>query len=63
MKVIQWRIMKSITLKELENEPFIISTEGFQTREDILMAFELEKAAPTIKYEIERFETALSLVQ
>ena len=53
---------ESITLKELEHEPFIISTEGFQTREDILRAFELEDTSPTIKYEIERFETALSLV-
>ncbi len=51
-----------IMLKELGQEPFIISTEGFQTREDILRAFELEDTAPTIKYEIERFETALSLV-
>jgi len=53
---------ESIMLKELEHEPFIISTEGFQTREDILLAFELEDTVPTIKYEIERFETALSLV-
>ncbi|WP_338654857.1 LysR family transcriptional regulator [Sporosarcina psychrophila] len=53
---------ESIMLKELEQEPFIISTEGFQTREDILRAFELEDTVPTIKYEIERFETALSLV-
>jgi DNA-binding transcriptional LysR family regulator len=51
-----------ITLKELEHEPFIISTEGFQTREDILRAFGLEDTVPAIKYEIERFETALSLV-
>ncbi|QNK87853.1 LysR family transcriptional regulator [Sporosarcina sp. resist] len=53
---------ESIMLKDLEQEPFIISTEGFQTREDILRAFELEDTVPTIKYEIERFETALSLV-
>ncbi|MCZ2257406.1 LysR family transcriptional regulator [Sporosarcina sp. G11-34] len=54
---------ESILLKALENEQFIISSEGFQTREDILRAFELEKVEPTIKFEIERFETALSLVQ
>lgn len=53
---------ESITLRELEHEQFIISTEGFQTREDILHAFALDNTAPTIKYEIERFETALSLV-
>ncbi|KMY48812.1 LysR family transcriptional regulator [Peribacillus loiseleuriae] len=54
---------ESIHLKELEGEPFIISKEGFQTREDILTAFKLEQAAPKIKFEIERFETALSLVR
>ncbi|MBG9775973.1 LysR family transcriptional regulator [Brevibacillus laterosporus] len=54
---------ESILLKELEREPFIISTEGFQTREDILTAFTLEQMAPKIKFEIERFETALTLVR
>ncbi|MFJ5622724.1 LysR family transcriptional regulator [Peribacillus loiseleuriae] len=54
---------ESIHLKELEGEPFIISKVGFQTREDILTAFRLEQAAPKIKFEIERFETALSLVR
>ncbi len=51
-----------ITFKELEREPFIISMEGFQTREDILKAFALEQASPNVKFEIERFETALTLV-
>lgn len=54
---------ESILLKELEREPFIISTEGFQTREDILTAFTLEQMTPKIKFEIERFETALTLVR
>ncbi|MGG0757004.1 LysR family transcriptional regulator [Brevibacillus laterosporus] len=54
---------ESILLKELEKEPFIISTEGFQTREDILTAFTLEQTTPKIKFEIERFETALTLVR
>lgn len=53
----------SITFKELEKEPFIISMEGFQTREDILRAFALEQTFPNIKFEIERFETALTLVR
>lgn len=53
----------AISLNMLEKEPFIISTKGFQTREDILRAFTLEGATPTIKYEIERFETVLSLVR
>ncbi|KKO52387.1 LysR family transcriptional regulator [Paenibacillus sp. DMB20] len=54
---------ESITFQELEREPFIISMEGFQTREDILQAFRLEQASPNIKFEIERFETALTLVR
>lgn len=53
----------SISLNDLVGEPFIISSEGFQTREDVLKAFEIAGAIPTIKYEIERFETALSLVR
>lgn len=51
------------SLKELENEHFIISSDGFKTKEDVMKAFELEKIQPFIKYEIERFETALSLVR
>ncbi|WII39937.1 LysR family transcriptional regulator [Paenibacillus thiaminolyticus] len=54
---------ESITFSELAEEPFIISMEGFQTREDILEAFALEEAAPNIQFEIERFETALTLVR
>ncbi|MFJ7973163.1 LysR family transcriptional regulator [Psychrobacillus sp. NPDC096389] len=53
----------NLTLKDLVGEPFIISSEGFQTREDVLNAFAMEDAIPTTKYEIERFETALSLVR
>ncbi|TQK74557.1 DNA-binding transcriptional LysR family regulator [Brevibacillus sp. AG162] len=54
---------ESVQLKDLASEPFIISTEGFQTREDILTAFSLEQVNPQIKFEIERFETALTLVR
>ncbi|WP_188068922.1 LysR family transcriptional regulator [Brevibacillus brevis] len=54
---------ESVRLKDLANEPFIISTEGFQTREDILTAFSFEQVNPQIKFEIERFETALTLVR
>lgn len=54
---------ESIEIKELEREPFIICTEGFQTREDILEAFQHEQATPNLKYEIERFETAITLVR
>ncbi|MGF9908261.1 LysR family transcriptional regulator [Brevibacillus porteri] len=54
---------ESVRLKDLSGEPFIISTEGFQTREDILTAFSFEQVHPQIKFEIERFETALTLVR
>ncbi|MBY0088474.1 LysR family transcriptional regulator [Brevibacillus brevis] len=54
---------ESVRLKDLASEPFIISTEGFQTREDILTAFSFEQVDPQIKFEIERFETALTLVR
>ncbi|WP_026010908.1 LysR family transcriptional regulator [Paenibacillus sp. OSY-SE] len=54
---------ETITFEELAREPFIISMEGFQTREDILNAFALEQVSPNIKFEIERFETALTLVR
>jgi LysR family transcriptional regulator, low CO2-responsive transcriptional regulator len=54
---------ESVRLKDLSGEPFIISTEGFQTREDILTAFSFEQVNPQIKFEIERFETALTLVR
>ncbi|CAH8711098.1 LysR family transcriptional regulator [Paenibacillus thiaminolyticus] len=56
-------VKESITFTELAEEPFIISMEGFQTREDILEAFALEEASPNIQFEIERFETALTLVR
>ncbi|TGV06120.1 LysR family transcriptional regulator, partial [Mesorhizobium sp. M00.F.Ca.ET.186.01.1.1] len=54
---------ESVSLKEVVAEPFIISTEGFQTRENILSAFAMEDVEPRIKFEIERFETALSLIR
>ncbi|OZI13378.1 LysR family transcriptional regulator [Bacillaceae bacterium SAS-127] len=55
--------LEQITMKDLEKEPFIISTAGFQTRQDILQAFKNEQATPRMMYEIERFETACSLVE
>lgn len=52
-----------LSFVDLCNEPFIISTEGFQTRFDILSAFEQANVKMNIQYEIERFETAVSLVR
>ncbi|BAQ10681.1 transcriptional regulator [Bacillus sp. OxB-1] len=53
---------KSIRLQDLQQEPFIITSEGFQTRKDVLAAFASENLDVHIKYEVERFETALSLI-
>lgn len=52
----------SIVLDDLQQEPFIITSEGFQTREDVFSAFALKALDLQIKYEVERFETALSLI-
>lgn len=52
-----------ITISDLENEKFIISQEGFQTRVDMLTAFRKAGVKPNIQFEIGRFETACSLVE
>ncbi|MFD9625632.1 LysR family transcriptional regulator [Peribacillus muralis] len=51
-----------ITFQDLLNKELIISTAGFQTRDEIMEAFKNEKVTPNIFYEIERLETACSLV-
>ncbi|MEH7385675.1 LysR family transcriptional regulator [Bacillus sp. JJ1521] len=52
-----------ITILDLKDENFIISKEGFQTRSDILNAFQKAGIKPNIQFEIERFETACNLVE
>jgi len=52
-----------ISLQDLADKEFIICTSGFQTRENVLSAFENEKVTPNIMYEIERFETACSIIE
>ncbi|MGY4796101.1 LysR family transcriptional regulator [Lysinibacillus sp. FSL K6-0057] len=52
-----------LTISDICEEPFIISTEGFQTRRDILTSFEQAGKNINIQFEIERFETAVSLVR
>ncbi|MEX3744006.1 MULTISPECIES: LysR family transcriptional regulator [Lysinibacillus] len=52
-----------LTIGDLSDEPFIIGTEGFQTRRDILDAFDKAEKNINIQFEIERFETAVSLVR
>lgn len=50
-------------MKDLAYRDFIISTAGFQTREDILTAFNNDNIKPNIMYKIERLVTACSLVE
>ncbi|WP_338651312.1 LysR family transcriptional regulator [Lysinibacillus sp. Y5S-8] len=54
---------ETLTISDISEEPFIISTEGFQTRHDILTMFEKAGKNINIQFEIERFETAVSLVR
>ncbi|KMY55280.1 transcriptional regulator [Bacillus sp. FJAT-27231] len=54
---------ETLTIEELNQEPFIICKEGFQTRTDILNAFQKAGIKPNIQFEIERFETACRLVE
>ncbi|MBO1004406.1 LysR family transcriptional regulator [Pseudogracilibacillus auburnensis] len=55
--------IQAISINDLEEEEFIICKEGFQTRQDILNAFRKTGINPNIHFEIERFETACSLVE
>ncbi|WP_440706182.1 LysR family transcriptional regulator [Heyndrickxia oleronia] len=52
-----------ITIPDLANRDFIICSTGFQTRENVLQAFANEQVTPKVMYEIERFETACSLIE
>src|SRR5690625_4259576 len=55
--------MRHISINDIKDEQLIISQEGFQTRLDILNAFRKAGISPNIHFEIERFETACSLVE
>jgi LysR family transcriptional regulator, low CO2-responsive transcriptional regulator len=54
---------RDLAFHELKDEPLIITKEGYQTRVNILDAFEAEGVEPAIMFEIERFETAWKLVE
>lgn len=57
------RHKRKVKITDLVHEQFIISKEGFQTRQDILNAFQKAGVQPNIQFEIERFETACGLVE
>ncbi|GAA0438965.1 LysR family transcriptional regulator [Lentibacillus halophilus] len=52
-----------VTIHDLKDTPFIVCKEGYQTRADILNAFRKAGIKPDLQFEIERFETACSLVE
>lgn len=54
---------KELSLQDIQQEPLIIGKSGLQTRTNILEAFAAETIVPNIMFEIERFETAWSLVE
>lgn len=54
---------ESITLADLEEESFIVTSVGLQTRQDIFTAFAEEGIKLNIRYEVERFETIVELVR
>ena len=54
---------ETLTIEELNREPFVVCKEGFQTRTEILNAFQKAGIKPNIQFEIERFETACRLVE
>ncbi|WP_339234220.1 LysR family transcriptional regulator [Oceanobacillus sp. FSL W7-1281] len=53
----------SLTIENLQHLPFILCKEGYQTRIDIIKAFQDASIHPNIQFEIERFETAYHLVE
>ncbi len=55
--------LPEIQLADVTEEPFIITGKGFQTRANILQAFEEEGLALTIRCEADRFETIMTLVE
>lgn len=52
-----------IELAHLEEEPFIITSKGFQTRVNIIEAFKEADVSMNICYDADRFETILTLVE
>lgn len=57
------REKEHISIYDLQYEKLILSKAGFQTRTDILNEFRKAGIIPNIQFEIERFETACSLVE
>ena len=54
---------RDVSVHDLAGKKLIISTPGYQTREDILRAFKKAAIPPNIVFEIERLETACRLAE
>lgn len=54
---------ENLRLDDFKDEALIMFREGFQTRKDTLAAFRQHGFNPFIKYEVERLDTAVSLVE
>lgn len=52
-----------VEMRDLANEPFIITSKGFQTRNNITEAFAQAQVELNICYDADRFETILTLVE
>lgn len=52
----------NIKINDLADEKLIIAKKGYQTREDIMSAFNKAGIIPNLKFDIERLETACDLV-
>ncbi|WOV84837.1 LysR family transcriptional regulator [Sporosarcina jeotgali] len=53
----------TVHLADLSEEPFIITSKGFQTRKNITEAFEEAGVGMNYSYDADRFETILTLVE
>ncbi|GAJ99706.1 LysR family transcriptional regulator substrate-binding protein [Geomicrobium sp. JCM 19055] len=52
----------TISMRTLGSAPLILPPKEYQTHKDILDAFRIAETEPIIKFEVERFETALAFV-
>ncbi|MGM7637022.1 LysR family transcriptional regulator [Bacillus sp. Hm123] len=50
-------------LEDLATEPFIVSTHGLQTRQNLIQMFQRHNLSLKIQFEIERFEMACRLIE
>ncbi|KON68642.1 hypothetical protein AKG34_07340 [Peribacillus butanolivorans] len=52
----------NISLSDIQPYPFIICSDGFETRNNIFKAFEAENLSLDVQFSVERFETICELI-